>query len=225
MNYSDTLIKYIICYCIMFIITGIAKSIKSNRLFNTEGMMATNINSLIGLHFSGILWLGLIPIIVCKQPINTIIFGESLPTFLWTLIFIPSVALLIFAGIRSSYNICIKLPPAHTTKLQSFHSYFFSRVLFLFCYELFFRGVLLFNCISLWDNLTAIIITTALTILIHVFTNKKEMLGCIPYGIITSLLCIAIHAIWPAIVLHCTLSFAYEIPPINHFLKQQKLTS
>ncbi len=138
MNYSGTLIKYAVCFCIMFIITGITRSIKSNRLFNAQGIMAANINSLIDLHFSGMLWLGLIPMIVCNQPINTIIFGERQPTILWTLVYIPAIILVIIAGIRSSYNICLKLPPAHTIKQQSLPIYFLSRVLFLFCYELFF---------------------------------------------------------------------------------------
>ena len=69
----------------------------------------------------------------------------------------------------------------------------------------------------------AIALSTGLTVLIHVFTNKKEMWGCIPFGIILCGCSVVFNAVWPAIVLHLALSLSYELPPSYQFLKPVKL--
>ena len=131
--------------------------------------------------------------------------------------------LITLTGFRKGRQIRIKYENRSVSS-NVFVSYYFPvRILFLCAYELFFRGFLLFDCIRWFGILPAIIITTGLTVLIHVFTNKKEMWACIPFGIILCSCCITIHSVWQAIVLHLALSLAYEIPPVNQFLNQLKL--
>ncbi len=223
MNSSDALLKYALCYSMMFILTWISKLNKSNRLFDAKGLLAANAGNLIGLHFAGILWMGLVPFTLFKQSFKAILYGSGLPTLSWLLLFVFLLAIIVLTGFRASRQIHIKQEniPASSNKFLNY--YFLVRILFLCSYELFFRGFLLFDCIKWVGILQAIILTTGLTVLIHVFTNKKEMWACIPFGIILCSCCIAFNAVWPAIVLHLALSLAYEIPLVNQFLTQLKL--
>ncbi len=219
---SDALLKYALCYSMMFILTGISKQNKSNRLFDTKGIPAANARKLIGLHVAGIIWLGLVPVTLFKQSFKAILSGSGSPNFSWLLLFVFLLAIIIRTGFRAGRQIHINHENTNASSNKFLNYYFPVRILFLCTYELFFRGLLLFDCIKWFGILSAVILTTGLTVLIHVFTNKKEMWACIPFGILVCTCCIAIQAVWPAIVLHLALSMSYEIPPVNQFLTQLK---
>lgn len=224
MKYSDGLLKYALCYSIMFTLTWISKQNKSNRLFNSEGLLASNVSYLMALHFAGIFWFALVPAMLFKYSLKTFLLGSGYPNFFWSLSVVLLILILVITSSRESSKIHIKQENIQTPSNKFFSYYFTVRILFLCAYELFFRGFLLFDCIKWFGILPAIIISTSLTILIHVFTNKKEMWGCVPFGIILCSCCIALNAVWPAIALHLALSLAYEIPPAHQFIKQLKLS-
>jgi len=222
MTAANTILNYSICYTAIFILTGVSKINKSNRLFNNEGTAAANNRILTALHIAGIVCLGIIPGIFFKQPFNAIIPAGTLPGFLWMLLFSVLLIVVSFAGFRASRHIHIRYKKNNTLSKIFLTGYFTVRILFLCAYELFFRGFLLFDCIKWMGILPAITLTTGLTVLIHVFTNKKEMWACIPFGILLSVLCIAANAVWPAVIIHLALSLSYEIPPVYQFLTQLK---
>jgi membrane protease YdiL (CAAX protease family) len=224
MNYSDSLWKYALCYTIMFILTWISKRNKSNRLFSSEGLLAANAGYLMVLHFAGIFWFGLVPIVLLKYSIKTFLLGSEYLNFFWVLFLALLLIIIALTAFRESSKIYVKQGYIHTPSNKFFSYYFPLRILFLCAYELFFRGFLLFDCIKWFGIFPAIILSTCLTILIHVFTNKKEMWGCIPFGIILCSCCIAFKAVWPAIILHLTLSLAYEIPLTHQFINQLKFS-
>lgn len=94
--------------------------------------------------------------------------------------------------------------------------YFAMRLVFLLCYEFFFRGVLFFTLLE-WNGLgTAIFITTVLYMLIHVFDSKEEVFGALPFGIILCLFSYFTNSIWAAFLIHITLSGVYEVSIFNH---------
>ena len=217
------LIIYALCYCMMFILTWITKRNKSNRLFDAKGTMAVNTGNLFGLHLAGIGWLALVPITFSNQSFESILSGNGLPSDFYVLALLFLIVAIGFTGFSTGRQIQISrqnIPGL--TKAFLFH-YFLVRLLFLCAYELFFRGLLLLECTQRWGIFGAVVLTTLLTVLIHVFTNKKEMWACIPFGIVLSFCCIAFNGVWPAILLHITLSLAYEIPPIYYFVNQLKL--
>src|SRR5436190_1485315 len=78
--------------------------------------------------------------------------------------------------------------------------YFIIRAAFLFVYELWFRGFLLFDSISWVGIPAAVAINVFLYVLVHMFNSKKEILACIPFGILVCLLSIFFNAAWPAII-------------------------
>ena len=98
----------------------------------------------------------------------------------------------------------------HLTK-NFFFRYFIIRIVFLFCYELWFRGFLLFDNISKLGILSAIVINVFAYVLLHIFKSKKEIVACIPFGIAACYLSLLFNAAWPAIILHVSISMVYEL--------------
>lgn len=89
-------------------------------------------------------------------------------------------------------------------------SYFFIRALFLVAYEFFFRGVLLQALLGVVSMEWAIAINIILYAVAHAFSNKKELIGSIPFGLLLCLVTIKLQSVWPAIIIHLALSFSYE---------------
>lgn len=207
----------------MFLFTGITKHNKSNRLFDDRGLPATNTGYLLGLQLAGILWLGLVPIVLFGQSIWSLVSFTGSHDLSWVFSFIVWTCLTALAGFSASRQVHIKQENTHSFSGRFINYYFPARILFLCAYELFFRGLLLFDCIRWFGLLPAIMISTGLTVLIHVFTNKKEMWACIPFGILLCSFSIALHAVWPAMVLHLVLCLSYEIPPAHRFFTHLKL--
>ncbi len=176
----------------------------------------------MGLHLAGILWFGCVPFNLFNHSFNIILSITQLPVFSWTLLFVSLLVVAVLAGFKASNQVQIRQSNIRGVSKKIISHYFVIRILFLFSYELFFRGYLLFDCMHWWGVFPAILVTTGLTVLIHVFTNQKEMWACIPFGILLSCCCIGFNAVWPAIVLHISLSLAYELPPVNQFLNQLK---
>ncbi len=224
MNHSASILIYACCFTMVFVGTWISKYNKSNRLFDAQGVLAAKSSILLGLHVAGISLLGLFPIILLKKSPEIILTGSRFPDFLWLIVWVLLLIVIVATGLRAGRNIQIYQQYRHGFSNKFLSIYFLLRILFLCSYELFFRGLLLFDCIKWLGIYPAILLTTFFTVLIHVFTNKKEMLGCIPFGIMLSCCCIFFNAVWPAIVLHVALSMAYEIPPLNYFLKLLKLS-
>lgn len=212
------LIIYAGCYGVMFLLTWITNRNKSNRLFDVNGIIAANTGNLLGLHIAGIGWLALVPVMLFHQSFKATLSGTGLPSNSLVLLFLFLLVVICLTGYRAGRQIEIsRYYCAGLSKVFLVH-YFFFRILFLFSYELFFRGFLLFECIQIVGIFSALLVTTGLTVLIHLFTNNKEMWGCIPFGIVLSLCCVAFNSVWPAIVLHIALSLSYEIPPIYFLL-------
>jgi membrane protease YdiL (CAAX protease family) len=223
MNILATILVYTICYCVVFTITGVCKKNKSNRLFNSTGLPAANTGYLFALHIAGIFWLALVPMILLKQSTIAVAFNSQLPSMFWLILLLFFMLALANTGLSASRKIIIHHSNSSFTTIRFFDFYFIIRILFLCAYELFFRGFLLFDCKQWFGIVPAVMLSTVLTVLIHVFTNRKEMLACIPFGILLCIFCIVFNAVWPAITLHFALSLSFEIPPARHLLKQLKL--
>lgn len=90
-------------------------------------------------------------------------------------------------------------------------TYLLLRGLFLICYELFFRGLLLSFCLA-WTSIPiAIAINVVLYALAHAFSSRQELLGTVPFGALLCLLTIYSGSIWPAIIIHLLLGMPYDV--------------
>ena len=96
--------------------------------------------------------------------------------------------------------------------------YIVIRLIFLFCYELFFRGVLFIFCLELIGLIPSILINIFLYALIHITDSKKEIVGSIPFGILLCFFTYYTGSIWPAFLIHAALSLGFETILINRSL-------
>lgn len=84
------------------------------------------------------------------------------------------------------------------------------RLVFLLAYEAFFRGVLFWFCLQYFGLVNSILINLFFYGLIHIMDSKKEILGSIPFGIVLCLFTYYSSSIWPAFIIHASLSLGYE---------------
>ncbi len=102
--------------------------------------------------------------------------------------------------------------------------YFVIRTVFLLCYEFFFRGILLIKFLEFNSVYIAIVYSTLLYVLIHIYDSRKEIVGAIPFGIILCVFTFLTRSIWYAFFIHMALSSVYEIS-MFYSLTYKKSTS
>ncbi|HET9825281.1 MAG TPA: CPBP family intramembrane glutamic endopeptidase, partial [Chitinophagaceae bacterium] len=100
--------------------------------------------------------------------------------------------------------------------------YAFLRAAFLVMYEWFFRGLLLMS-FSAWLGVNwGVAINVILYVVLHAHKNKKEMLGCVPFGLVLCVFTIWWQSIWPAIIFHVQLAALNEWPLLQKFISLEK---
>ena len=96
------------------------------------------------------------------------------------------------------------------------------RLLYLISYECFFRGSLLMFFSFLTGVTWAVIINISLYTLIHIQKDKKEMVACIPFGLLVCWFTVWWQSAWPAIIFHSQIAIIHEWPPLRKFVSPQK---
>lgn len=206
---------YLFIYVLFFAFSWRCKINGIHRLINDDGGFTRKPLALIGFHIIGIIWLGIIPLIHLKHYVLQVLTKSIIPhSFVIVLFFFLFIlmATIAFNQSKKAYEISQKYHKnlGHLSS-QFFVFYFIIRALFLFSYELWFRGLLLFDCIHWFGIPFAVFINVSLYFLIHIFNSKKEALACIPFGLLVCFFSILFNSAWPAIVLHIGFSWAYEI--------------
>ncbi len=85
-----------------------------------------------------------------------------------------------------------------------------SWAVYLFGYELLFRGLCLRTLIDSWGVASAIAVTTAIYVVAHLPKNLGESLGSFPMGVIFASLVIVGDSVLPAFLLHLALPLSAE---------------
>jgi len=207
---TATNLYYVIAasFIVYFIISYAYKILKirniEQALLTGRGLLLINLKHLIGIVLFGVLFI----LVASKYQFLILIFENLQLTILLLVIFLMSLTsvLAYFSVKKRLKNITEK----SRYKFQHVWKYFGIRVLFLFSYEFFFRGVIFFSCLEVYNLTVALLITTALYVLIHSFDSRNEILGAIPFGIILCLLSFYSNSVWPAFLIHMSLSGVYE---------------
>lgn len=218
-----TQIYYLIAasFIIYFIISYAYKILKiqnvEEALLTSRGLLLINLK-----HILGILLFGLIFYLITPE-YRFLINSFEIPNLNILLLLLGVVfisALLAFTLVKK--NLKNKAEISQYSHNQGW-IYFIIRIVFLISYEFFFRGVLLFYFMEINGLILAIIISTLLYVLIHIFDSKAEILGAIPFGIVLCLFSYFTNNIWAAFIIHGTLSGVYEVSMFNHLtLKTHK---
>lgn len=205
---------YIISYVLFFGFSWVCKTKGIHRLIIGDGGFTQKPRGLIKAHIIEIIWLGILPIIVLNQSILKVLADIKIPVSFIIVLYFFLLILIIAIAFEQSKNAYEKSQSSSESfaRLSSnfFISYFIVRALFLFSYELWFRGFLLFDCIHWFGIPLAVFINVTLYVLLHVFNGKKEALSCIPFGLLVCFFSILFNSALPAIILHIGFSLAYE---------------
>lgn len=225
---TTTIITYLFCYVMVFVLSWIGKSNNNLRLINNEGVLTSKPGNLIGSQIIGILWLGLVPLVILKHDFLNLFSGFNIPavssTLLYILIFILDISMAKKQSKNESSKIQVSTEDIINLSPTFYIRYFIGRSLFLFVYELWFRGFLLFDSIKWIGMPAAVTLNVFLYALLHIFNSKKEMLACIPFGLLLCFLSILFNAAWPAIILHISFSLVYELNIYRSYLYTFKTT-
>lgn len=213
MQTANSLI-YIFTYVIFFGFNWVCRIRGTNRLIDDNGLFTAKPQRLISNHIIGVIWLGIIPVILLRHSIIKILTSNKIPDIFFVFLFLLIFMLLIATSFKQSAAKFDKKQASHESfihlSLSFFISYFIIRASFLFAYELWFRGLLLFDCIHWFGIPTAVFINVSLYVLLHIVNSKKELLACVPFGLLVCFFSIVFNSAWPAIILHIGFSFVYE---------------
>lgn len=205
---SNIYVIMAISYASYFIISYKYKLIKINSLM--DALTSVKALKLMNFkHLSGVLLFG-IGFMVYRSDFQFLIINSGFNNPLNSTLLLIIVVLSGFVSRRSAIKYFGDLDTLSIVKPADRLLYFSIRIPFLFFYELFFRGVLLHSSLVYTNILGAILINLILYTLIHSFNSRREIIGCLPFGIVLCLFSIYSNSIWPAFLIHTTFSFMYE---------------
>jgi len=210
MNASITIwILITVCFTTYFIVSMVYKKLGVNNL--ETGLLATNGLRLLNLkHLLGIILFGIIFYVISPE-LRFLVKVIEIPRLNILVPFIVILLLITYLSKVSVQKHVSKLTHISEYSFANALGYFVIRFVFLLCYEFFFRGVLLYKFLEFATIYSAILYSTILYVLIHIFDSKKEILGAIPFGILLCLFTNLTNSIWYAFFIHLALSAVYEI--------------
>jgi membrane protease YdiL (CAAX protease family) len=86
--------------------------------------------------------------------------------------------------------------------------------IFLFCYEMIFRGIFLFYTIEKMGLLQAVLLNTVVCSLVHAMKSKREALMSIPMALLLCYIAWTGGSFWYSAFLHVALAIVHEISSI-----------
>jgi hypothetical protein len=198
-----------------------AKKMKSETVLS-EAVLQGNWNIINIMHLSAIIVM-LFPIFIINQlPAFLFVFPDRISIE-------KTVAFLICFGLIGFFPWKKLRPRIDKHNIVSAAAvqisvHVFQRIVFLISYEWFVRGLLLISCCAWFGIAWGIVINTVLYVVLHVHKDKKEMLGCIPFGLLLCAFTIWWQSLWPAIIFHLQIAIINEWPDLQLFLSPSKRT-
>ena len=220
-NTSDLYYLLATSFIVYFFISYAYRNLKirniEEALQTKNGLLIINLKHILGIILFGIMFFLLLP--DTRRLVTTIEVPDLNILLLLTIVIIVS-AIVSYYSVK---NILKNKTDKSLYQIDQRWIYFPIRILFLLSYEFFFRGVLFFSLLEVSDILIALLACTSLYVLIHAFDTRNEIIGAIPFGIILCLFSYFTNSIWPAFIIHITLSGVYEVSIFNQLtLKVQK---
>lgn len=190
-----------------------------SALMVNNGLRLLNLKHILGIFLFGIVFYAILP------ELRFLIQDVEIPKPFLLLLFFITLFLSLYI---SKVSVKIKLSKIENISCYNLSNgwpYFIFRFLFLFSYEFFFRGVLLFKFLEFNSLFVAIFYVTILYVLIHIFDSRKEIVGTIPFGIVLCLFAYYTNSIWYVFLIHLALSAVYEISMFYRLTLKNKLVS
>ena len=193
-------------------------NLKSALMVN-NGLRLLNLKHILGIFLFGIVFYAILP------EFRFLIQDVEIPKPFLLSLFLITLFLSAYISKVSVKNKLIKIENVSCYNISNAWVYFTLRFIFLLCYEYFFRGVLFFKFLEFNSLFFAILYSTLLYLLIHVFDSRKEIVGTIPFGIVLCIFAYFTNSIWYVFFIHLALSAVYEITIFYHLTLKNKLVS
>ena len=213
-NYQISIIS--ICYVLLFVLCFFVRKMKSENL-ESEKIQAGNWALIHIRHAGGIIIMVLIPLIfIPGMQKGLLTWPQDINQIQVITLMVTGLAILILTA-KAVDKVENKIIVVNRSSSVNALLHILLRNSFLVCYEWFFRGLVLFSCVSAFGIIPAVLINLLLYAIIHSFSGKKEFLGSIPFGIMLCGFALWWHSVWPAILLHMLLSASYESVLLHQF--------
>jgi membrane protease YdiL (CAAX protease family) len=197
--------------------------VKSGQRLQSKTDANDNSRKILFQRLFGAFVLGVLPsaifLLFTSMPMNEIGLTDYIPqrTFLLTLILAIVILPVNYFNARHPSNLAmypqikIREWPVSLVIVSSL-----SWIVYLFAYELLFRGILFFSSLDLFGLWPAIILNTGIYALVHIQKGAKESLGSLPMGVILCYLAYITGSFWVAFFIHITLALSNEWFSLYH---------
>lgn len=219
MNQISTISILLACY-VMTLMPIVVINRKKPGIASYQNPRASDLGILCTIHFLGVFFMLLPMWLIDSPPFFLLLFPEK-GSYAQVLVLLFSLFAIILLPWKK-WNKQIANPVNQSMSVVQILLYFSSRIVYLIVYEWFFRGLLLISFFHLLGVAWAVIINILLYVLAHFHKDRKEIISCIPFGLLLCLFTIWLQSIWPAIVIHLLIAIINEWPPVSRFLSQQK---
>jgi membrane protease YdiL (CAAX protease family) len=203
--YTLIVLSFLTYFLVSWVYKRLGVTNLQQALLVRNGLRLLNMKHSIGIVLFGILFYMVMPQL--KGLIHTIVIPKLH-------VLLPFIALLFscaYVSYLSVKNQVQKDIAISDYKFSDGWLYFSIRFVFLFGYEFFFRGVMLYTFLEHYNPFLAILYCTIPYLIIHIFDSRKEIVGTIPFGIILCTITYLTSSIWFAFLMHLALSAVYEI--------------
>ncbi len=93
---------------------------------------------------------------------------------------------------------------------------------YLLPYEFLLRGILFSAFLHITGIAAAILFNIVIYVAIHLHKPRKEMLGCIPFGLLLCIMTLLTRSLIPAVMLHASMAVSFDSAGIFYQLKTSK---
>ena len=223
-----TVVVPILCALVFFVIywfTAKSENIKSwfYQKYNFDNASA---NHIFFTKCVGFLSMGVVPAIVCLALIDGLTLADlgltfyaqtAVFTLIWTVGLCALVVPIACISAKKPKNL-INYPQirAKIWTKGIYRKNLIGWALYLFGYELLFRGILFMPLIDPLGIWAAIAINVALYSATHIPKGLDETIGAIPLGAVLCLLTYASGTIWIAVIVHIAMAWANCLTALKH---------
>ena len=212
------ILPLMISYTVIMLTTGWVNRIRPGITTYQEPQPA-NFKMLNYLHAISIVIM-ILPVFTTTAPFSLLLFPDKI-NIGQTIAFLTCFGMIGFFPWTKMYDVDQKtdniIIPAPAIFL-----YGSLRLLFLISYEWFFRALLLTDLSSWVGARYGIIINVLLYALIHIHKSTKEVIGCLPFGLLVCVFTVWWQSLWPAIIFHLQIAIVNEWPPFQKIISPQK---
>jgi membrane protease YdiL (CAAX protease family) len=183
-------------------------------------------NHIFFTKLAGFVLMGILPTIVCLLMIGGLTLADLGLTFyketaFFTLIWMVGLCVLVIplaciSGKRPKNLVNYPQIRAKTWTRRIYYINLLGWALYLFGYELLFRGILFMPLIEPLGIWTAVAINVALYSATHIPKGLDETIGAIPLGAVLCLLTYASGTIWIAVIVHIAMAWTNCLTALKH---------